>query len=163
MKDEARLSNAYKAELLNGRDDAFELIWNHNKEIGRDLSDDELKNGIKKFLSLGDAIGIIEQKKLIAFAVLYCRHYESLIAYICNVYVLPEYRGNSLSGLLLEKAFEIALNKGFKSIQLHVNEDNRPAITVYTRYGFVPTGNIKKENGEKEIEMIAECVGTVKG
>lgn len=146
----------YNAELLNDREDAYFLIWNHNKEIDRNLSDEELDKGIKKFLELGNAIGIVLDNHLISFLVLYCRHIETRQAYVCNVYVLPAYRGNGLSGILLEKAFDIAKGKGFNSIQIHVADNNYPAITIYKRHGFIANGKYKKESDKTLIEMVAQ-------
>ncbi len=142
-----------KAEKINDREDAFELIWNHNKEIGRTLSDDELKVGIEKFIRQGNVISIIDRNHIIAFLMLYCNNYDSLEAYICNVFVLDEFRGLGLSKKVLEEAIRICESNHFKTIKLHVAEDNFTAISLYKKYGFAPNGNTKND-GELQIEMI---------
>ena len=81
------------------------MIWNHFKEIGRNLSDEELKKGIEKFLSLGHVITIIEKDHILAFLLLYCNHIESLDGYVCNVYVLEKYRGLGYSVSIITKSF----------------------------------------------------------
>lgn len=141
------------AEIINKREDAFCLIWNHNKEIGRTLSDEELKSGIQKFIDKGNVIAVIDQGKIIAFLMLYCNNYETLEAYICNVFVLEQFRGMGLSKLLMDKAIEICVQNGFKTIRLHVGEDNETAINLYKYYSFEPNGKYK-DNGERQIEMI---------
>lgn len=141
------------AERINDYNNAFELIWNHNKEIGRNLSDEELREGIEKFIKFGNVIAIIENSKIIAFLMLYCNNRETLEAYICNVYVLNEYRGLGLSNKLLEKAIDICEKNRFKTIKLHVAENNFTAIQLYKKYGFTANGNVK-DDGERQLEMI---------
>lgn len=149
----ATVARQFSAEVINGRQDAFELIWNHNKEIGRTLSDEELKIGINKFIDKGNVIAIIENNKIVAFLMLYCNDFESLEAYICNVYVLESYRGLGLSKRLMDKAIEICKRNDFKTIKLHVAEDNTTAINLYNKYRFYPNGKTK-DDGERLIEMI---------
>ncbi|WP_070090263.1 GNAT family N-acetyltransferase [Merdimonas faecis] len=151
---DVKMSN-YEAEIINKRKDVFELVWNHNKEIGRTLTDEELRIGIQKFIDFGNIISVIENKKIIAFLMLYCNNTETLEAYICNVYVLATYRGLGLSKVILEKAMETCISNKFKTIKLHVAEDNMVAINLYKQYGFEPNGNIKND-GEKQIEMIKQ-------
>lgn len=144
----------YCAEVINSRADAFELIWDHNKEIGRTLSDEELESGIHKFIDRGNVIAVTEKDHIIAFLMLYCNNYETLEAYICNVYVLEPYRGQGLSRLLMDKAIEISTDNGFNTVKLHVGEDNNTAINLYKAYGFEVNGNIKENDGERLLEMI---------
>lgn len=145
--------NKYYAEVINSRTDAFDLIWKHNKEIGRSLSDEELERGIHKFIDHGNVISIIENNRIIAFLMLYCNNYETLEAYICNVYVLKPYRGVGLSKLLMDKAIDICVANKFETIKLHVAEDNYNAVGLYKAYAFEADGNIK-DDGERLIEMI---------
>ena len=37
---------------------------------------------------------------------------------------------------MIKKAIEICKNKHFKSIHLHVAEENVPAVSLYTKLGF---------------------------
>ena len=141
-----------KAQIINEFPNAFEMLWKHNREIGRSLSDEDLKNGINKFLENGNSIAVLNGEHIIAYANLYCNNYETLEGYICNVYVLDEYRGCGLSNLLIEKAIEICEKNSFKSILLHVDEDNIPAISLYKKYGFHFTGKLNS-NKENSVEM----------
>lgn len=143
----------YEAIRINDHPKVFELVWKHNKEIGRTLSDDELKTGIEKFIQNGNIIAVLNDDHILAFLMLYCNDYETLDAYICNVYVLEEFRGEGFSKKMLEKAIEICLSKGFKRIRLHVAEDNVVAISLYKKRGFEFTGEVKMLE-EKQLEMI---------
>ena len=142
-----------KAIEINNFANAYELIWNHCKEIGRDLTDEELDLGIKKFLAKAHVLAIVRNNHILAFSILYCNNYDTLQAYICNVFVLQEYRGLGYSSKLISKAIEICKAKNFKTIALHVKEDNMPAVNLYKKFGFVYTGNHKNEVGNEQSEM----------
>lgn len=121
---------------INDLDNAEFLLIEHNKEIGRELTDQELIIGIRKFLVNGDVLGIVENNHVIAMLNLYCNNYDTLQAYICNVYVLEQYRGNHLAERMMLDAITICKNRKFKSIHLHVAENNKPAVISYKKLGF---------------------------
>ncbi len=50
----------------------------------------------------------------------------------------PEFRGRGLGSLLLETAIRNAQHGGLPRLSLAVDEQNRPAIRLYRRHGFVP-------------------------
>lgn len=139
MKEVAK-EKKFKAERINDYDDAFQMIWNHNKEIGRNLSDEDLTQGINKFIRQGDVIAILDGKHIVGFLMLYCNNYETLSAYICNVYVLDSYRGCGLSKVLMDKAITICEERKFNQITLHVDKDNLTAISLYKKYNFEVIG-----------------------
>ncbi len=98
----------------------------------------------------GEVIGIVEENHIIAMLNLYCNNYETLSAYICNVYVLENYRGRNIAKKLIEKAIDICKFRNFKKINLHVAPDNIPAVKTYRNLGFDFTGN---QNTVKDYEM----------
>lgn len=142
-----------RAELINSYPDAFDLLYAFNKKLNRQLSEEELIEGIDKFLKYGHAIAIIKDRAVIAFMNLYCNNYDTLEAYINNTYVLEEYRGQGISNLLMEKALEICRINKFRSIKLHVISSNARAVNLYTKYGFVFNGKKKTIAGNKLDEM----------
>ena len=139
--------------IINGLGNAEQLLWDHNKEIGRNLSDEELRTGIRKFLEKGDVIGIVEKDRIVAMLVLYCNNYETLEAYICNVYVVNEYRGNNLSLQMVEKAVEICKDRRFRTIRLHVSESNIPAVKTYRKLGFAFSDGYRGTDREMVLEL----------
>lgn len=151
------MNEVYKVELINQRKDAFELIWNHNKEIGRTLSDEELKQGIEKFIDKGNPIAVIDTGRIIAFLMLYCNSYDTLEAYICNVYVHEQYRRKHLAEIMVKRAIGICKEKQFKSICLHVSERNEPAIALYKKLGFSFTDGYR--NADREMVLrLDDCI-----
>lgn len=149
----AEMYEEYKAELINQRDDAFDLIWNHNKEIGRNLPDEELRQGIEKFIDKGNAIAVLKEDRVIAFMVLYCNSYDTLKAYICNVYVLEQYRRKHCAEKMMKMAVEICMKNHFKAIDLHVAESNAPAVSLYKKLGFYFTDNYRNTDREMELRL----------
>ena len=138
---------------INDLSNAKELLYNHNKEIGRTLTDDELLKGIDKFLNFGDVLGFVDSNRIIAMVNLYCNDYETLNAYICNLYVLDDYRGKHYGKKLVDSAIAIARQRNFKNIFLHVYKDNIVAIELYKSLGFIFTGNTKNDDLEMVLKL----------
>ena len=141
-----------KLVRINDLDNAEKLLYRHNREIGREISDEELNCGIKKFLEKGEVLGYIDKGKIVAMLNLYCNNHETLSAYICNVFVLKEYRGCRYSETLFEKAIAICKKNQFKNIRLHVSIDNHVAIHIYKKIGFNFTGE-KNSVGDYEMKL----------
>lgn len=129
-------NNRFHAQLINQHPNAKTLIRQHCQDIDNVLTDEKFEAWYNKIINTGNLIAVIDRDRIIAFALLYCNHIETLDAYICNVYVLSQYRGIGLSVKLLEKAVEICREKGFKSMSLHVDRHNSTAIKVYEKFGF---------------------------
>lgn len=121
---------------INDLENAEQLLFEHNIEIGRDLERKELLNGIRKFLKNGEVLGFILNNHIIAMLNLYCNKMDTLEAYICNVYVLEEYRGMHLAEKMMNRAIEICRERKFRTIHLHVSEENIPAVALYKKLGF---------------------------
>ena len=67
-----------------------------------------------------------------------------------RIYVKKTFQKHGLGKLLLNKAFEIALEKQKKSIWLGVWEANENAIAFYQKKGFVQTGSHSFFMGDDE-------------
>jgi GNAT superfamily N-acetyltransferase len=55
------------------------------------------------------------------------------VAYLVNMYTVPEYRGQGIATTLLEHLMEEARNRGCTRITLNASKDGRP---IYEEYGF---------------------------
>lgn len=139
--------------ILNNHSNVKKLISDHFVEIGSTLSQNKANEAIDKFLNKGHVIGVIEKGRIIGFLLLYCTFTESKDAYICNVYVSKQYRGLRLCNQMLQKSYEICIKKGFKTVSLHVDDDNISAIRAYERDGFASTGNTEISGKKRRIEM----------
>lgn len=61
-------------------------------------------------------------------------------AYIISMWVAPEARRQGTGSALVDAIVEWARAQGVMRVFLDVGELNAPAIALYTRKGFVPTG-----------------------
>jgi putative acetyltransferase len=64
------------------------------------------------------------------------RSISSEVAELKRMFVRPQYQGQGIGRLLLEKSLELARHCGYKKIQLDTLNHMRPAINLYTAYGF---------------------------
>lgn len=58
--------------------------------------------------------------------------------------ILKDYRGCGIGKELLREALSLAQKKGLKRIELTVREDNKRAIEIYKRFGFLTEGTHQK-------------------
>ncbi len=64
--------------------------------------------------------------------------------HINNFAVHPDFRGQKLGSLLLEKIFELGRSAGVSFYYLEVRVSNEPAINLYKKYGFFEAGIRRK-------------------
>jgi ribosomal protein S18 acetylase RimI-like enzyme len=68
------------------------------------------------------------------------------IAEIYSFYVRPDHRGEGVGTRLLERALSlIRRNKRIIKVELAVNPEQRAAVKLYRKAGFVVTGRAEKE------------------
>ncbi len=61
-------------------------------------------------------------------------------AHLISMWVAPEARGHGVGEALIEAVADWARSQGLKLLALDVIDDNEPAIALYRRKGFKPTG-----------------------
>lgn len=137
---------SYDVVNLKTMENAQELIATYCNKNGYSIKGDELEKWINKIISVGDPLGILYGNEIIAFLLLYCNKYDTLEAFICNVFVREDFRGKRLSELLVKKAIEICKDRNFKCVNLDVVRNNESAVRVYTSCGFCKTGSFIKES-----------------
>ena len=113
--------------------------------------------------SAGHFMVLTEDEKIAGFLVLLIRK-TSFKARIYSIAVSPHFRGKNYGKTLLDKAVELALEEGKKSLTLEVNENNEAAIQLYKKFGFQVTGKRKayyKDGSDAllmEFEVIPRCL-----
>ena len=63
-------------------------------------------------------------------------HKNKLHAYIGFIFVKPEYRGQKISGLILENLKNWSKSRGIQELRLDVYDKNNSAIKAYEHFGF---------------------------
>ena len=117
--------------------------WRAAKYLAKVLQDDDLTRlyGEKTKLFL-----LTEGEQLIAFCT-YAEHDEvsdeSLTPWCGFAYTFPEQRGNRRVGKLLEHAYLLAKEEGFKTIYISTEE-----VGLYEKYGFDYWQDMKTNSGE---------------
>ncbi|GAX76492.1 hypothetical protein CEUSTIGMA_g3937.t1 [Chlamydomonas eustigma] len=61
------------------------------------------------------------------------------VAYVSNIAVLPEARGQGVARQLMDEAHLLAQKWECRSVGLHCNKKNTPAVTLYERMGYRKT------------------------
>lgn len=65
---------------------------------------------------------------------------DATTAGLYAVWVAPDARGRGVGDALIAAAIEHARGMGFARLVLNVGDGNLPAVALYARHGFVPTG-----------------------
>ena len=65
------------------------------------------------------------------------------VAHVFQMWVTPSHRGRGLASRLLEEVLDWAKAAGAQQVALTVTRGNGPAYRIYTRAGFVPTGEVR--------------------
>ena len=65
------------------------------------------------------------------------------VPYLISMWVDPAHRGRGIGGALVERVIAWARDRSFERLVLEVEATNASAISLYTRYGFRPTGTVQ--------------------
>jgi ribosomal protein S18 acetylase RimI-like enzyme len=79
----------------------------------------------------GEIIGFIDQWIIHDFA------HGAKLSYIQNLYITSKHRRKGIGGRLLEEIIRSAENKGVLEIHVVTEFENKPAISLYRKHGFV--------------------------
>lgn len=72
----------------------------------------------------------------LGYVSMYANNMETRIAYISMFCIRKEFQKQHLGVALMQKAEEVAREKGMKSIQLEVLKENTKGQSFYLKYGF---------------------------
>lgn len=99
----------------------------------------------KKLVQSAEILYFVDEQEsksgLIAF---YANDHQTKIAYITMIVVIPEYQGYGLSKLMLKGCFDKCREKGMNCVDLHTNENNDKASSLYKGLGFILIGKKEK-------------------
>lgn len=93
--------------------------------------------------SLGRVVVIERDDEALGYAVLtwgYDLEFGGRDSFLTEIYVSPPLRGRGWGRRLLEQVEGVARASGAGAIHLEVRPDNAPAVGLYRRAGYSPTG-----------------------
>ena len=79
----------------------------------------------------GETVGFIDQWIIHDFA------HGAKLSYIQNLYITSKHRRKGIGSRLLEEIIRSAENKGVLEIHVVTEFENKPAINLYRKHGFV--------------------------
>ena len=79
----------------------------------------------------GEIVGFIDQWIIHDFA------HGARLSYIQNLYITSKHRSKGIGSKLLEEIIRSAENKGVLEIHVVTEFENKPAINLYRKHGFV--------------------------
>lgn len=102
-----------------------------------------------KWNSAADFI-VAYNKDVLGYAILYVNNWNTKVAYITLIAVLPKWQGMHIGKSLLKEAEMLAMEHGMETMKLEVAVSNIKAICFYEKNGYVK----ESENGVTSIYMI---------
>jgi ribosomal protein S18 acetylase RimI-like enzyme len=120
--------------------DLGRLLHDFNVEYSEPTPDPEvLAERLGDLIERGEATALVAGSGPDGFAVLRFRpslYSDSLVAYLQELYVVPERRGEGIGSALLERALEAAREAGATHIDLSTSESDTAARALYEKLGF---------------------------
>ena len=140
IKEEHLLNEGERVEKIEEATADFEMLENNVKEMyqdnfrGRYCSDEEATKVAKAFLRKGIYVLRNEKNEVVSQAVTVRKQINGCA--IGGVITLKNHRGHGYAKRLVYTLCDELLKNGYKYVVLHVNSQNEPAISVYTKIGF---------------------------
>lgn len=106
----------------------------------------------KKLYDNAINIKAMYKKKIVGFTSFYCNDNIDMKAYLTQIAVKSDYQNHNVGQLLLNKAMEISLDQGMRTIVLEVYNNNDVAKRFYKKNGFKETNLVT----DKTIYMMRE-------
>ena len=150
----------YRKANLSDIDELVRMRIEFLKEIGADIAnkdDNALQQELNKYFNdkmpCGEFVAwlAIENDKIVATSGL-CfytlppsfKNPSGNVAYIMNMYTIPNYRSKGIAKVLFENIVNEAKERNYKHISLHATEQGRP---LYLKFGF------KESHGEMILKI----------
>ena len=98
----------------------------------------EIDRFVDKIVRLARIISIEVDGELAGILSIYCNDHATQRAFIPSVCIYPHFRGLGLGLMLIDQAKQLASEAGMNRIVLEVGKDNRAALNLYDKHGFLP-------------------------
>lgn len=91
----------------------------------------------KKIVDYAIRIEAWSGSELIGLLAAYENNVSGDIAFITNVSVVPQWRGQKIASFLMNEGITHIAGRGANAIRLQVHDSNVPALHLYQTFGFV--------------------------
>lgn len=140
IKEEHLLNEGERIEKIEEATANFKMLEENVREMyqdnfrGRECSDEEATKVAKAFLKKGIYVLRNENNEVVSQAVTVRKQVNGCA--IGGVITLKKHRGHGYAKRCVYTICEQLLREGNKYVVLHVNSQNEPAISIYTKIGF---------------------------
>jgi len=135
-----RNMNNIEIKINSASFDVLIAFYNENNENFNPPLNSQVKS-IEKYVEKMKNNAVIFEAwndyELIGLVAAYFNNYETKIGFITSVIVSKKYQKQGIAKILLEKTIDFAKEHGFEKIQLEVHNENKNAIELYKKFGFV--------------------------
>ena len=139
--DEASETSLYmkkKLKNIGGGQELYKFLKKVERLFPVPLSErEQLIVLASKFEKYGTVSYVRENGKIIAICAGYTNNQEQQIGYISVVASLPEYTNKGYGKVAVQGFIEKAKNAGMKAIHLYADKENKAALNMYGKLGFV--------------------------
>jgi GNAT superfamily N-acetyltransferase len=116
------------------------LLNDFNVEFGDPSpGQDVLARRLRRLLSADSTLGLLAGDPAAGFALLTLRTnvwYDTAVALLDELYVVPSMRGRGIGSALLESACRLVRGRGVELMEINVDGEDRDARRFYQRHGF---------------------------
>lgn len=112
-------------------------LWEQT-DMGNPQRGDSL-NTIKKTIEIGGCLLVMQNKATGKICGTSWLTTDGRRTFLHHFGILPEFQGNGLSKVLMERSLRFVRDKGHQ-VKLEVHSTNTKAINLYKKYGFVHLG-----------------------
>ena len=139
--DEASETSLYmkkKLKNIGGGQELYKFLKKVERLFPVPLSErEQLIMLASKFEKYGTVSYVRENGKIIAICAGYTNDQEQRLGYISVVASLPEYTNKGYGKVAVQGFIEKAKNAGMKAIHLYADKENKAALNMYGKLGFV--------------------------
>jgi ribosomal protein S18 acetylase RimI-like enzyme len=121
------------------------------------FSYEKRRDGLRIELSEGKLLNVVMHKEdkpigFLTYGKSKDENLDSSVIELLRLYILPSYWGQNIGSQLMSWGIKELQQKGYSKIRLWVIEENKRAIKLYERMGFVHDGVTRIINVGKEIK-----------
>ena len=116
--------------------EAIKPPWERNVDVEHEV--DFTMNNLDKFAEPDGRLLLVEVDGQIA-GTISLRKIREDCGEIKRMYIKPEFRGNKLGNLMIEKVISVSKENGFSKLYLDTTLFMSSAVSLYERFGFTET------------------------